>query len=468
MSDSPTTASGLRVEITADKQCASLVVEPGMLQSNWDLAQLKKLCADAHLAPSAELEQRLVELKDVGARPAGIDRFEIARAIPPLDDEPATLLYTHASAPVTRGEVLGQIESARAGHDGIDVTGTAIPHKSCADLPPALPTGIRAEDTKLIADIDGYFWSNGRSACLDPVVNFDQLQPSERPITFDRTVRIQGNVNKGIVVEARISFLVYGSIDSTMITVGHDMSVQGIFGKSVGRYCVGHNLKATFLRQACIVVGADLLVSGDIADCDISCAGRIIAPEAEIRGGRIHGELGIEIKLIGSESLSKTLVEVGIDASFDRLLEAKRNAILNGKKHVEQVRMHIGPLMANPKRLTNQQKEKATELLFQADELQAKIEADIAELHRATVIMTQRAESALTVHGTIFPGTTIRFQGVETTVRSTIHGPVRIVATSFHDRPRILAYMGTSSTPQPLESRATQRNVFAELRKMAA
>lgn len=468
MSDSPSSPTPFRVEVSADKRTASLVVEPAMLKSAWDLGQLKKVCADAHLAPTGQLEQRLAELKDVGGRPAGTTRFEIAQAVDPVNGEPAFLLFTHPSTLVTKGELLGQVEAARSGRDGVDVLGTPIPHLACVDQMPVIPDGIRIEAGKIFADCDGYFWSNGQTAAVDEVLSIEPLQAAERPLTFERTVNVRGNVLKGVVIEAKRSFLVEGSVDSTLVNVGCDMVVQGIFGKGLGRYTVGHNLTATFIRQANVVVAGDVLISGDISDSDTTCAGRIIGPEAEIRGGRVHAEQGIEVNIIGSDALSKTLIEVGIDGAFDRLLEAKRNAIVAGKKHVEQVRMHIGPLMANPKRLTNQQKEKATELLFQADELQTRIEADIAELHRATVLMTQRAESALTVNGTIYPGTTIRFQGVETTVRSTIHGPVRIVATNFQDRPRILAFLGTSSTPEPLESRSTQRNVFSELRRLAA
>ncbi len=206
----------------------------------------------------------------------------------------------------------------------------------------------------------------------------------------------------------------------------------------------------------------------ELCESEIICFGKIVAPEAEVRGGRVHAEEGIEVRSIGDEAMVRTSVEVGVDANFEKLLTSRKSKILNGQKHIEQVRMHVAPLMANPKRLTSAQKEKATELLFEADELQGAIDSHLNELRSAMELMKKRSESTLVVHSGIYPGTTIRFQGVETTIRSKITGPCRIVAEGLDSKPRIVLFAGTSSTPQVLESRAIATNAFKEMRKLAA
>ncbi len=465
MADSPTEL--MRVEISAGRDRAWLIVEPAALKTAWDVAELNHLAQAAGLPAGPELEQRFAELKDPATRTAGASQFEIAHATPPLAALSASLLLTLSSGMVKAGAVLGQIEPARPGRDGVDVLGEPIPHGSSVDQMPTVPPGMRLESGTLIAERDGYFHSEGPLSKIDLVSEVPALDAFTFSINFDRTTLVRGNIRKSVGVTALQSLIVDGSADASVITVAYDMHVQGVFGREFGRYTVGRDLRATFLRQANVIVGGNLYVEQDIVESDVVCSGRVILPEGEIRGGRVHAESGLEVKTIG-DSFSKTVIEIGLDIAFDKLLEKKRNAILAARKHVEQVRLHIAPLMSNPKRLTNQQKEKATELLFEADELQAKIESDLAELRKSMQIMQTRAQSSLVVQSAIYAGTTIRFQGVETTVRSTIQGPVRIVAIDFNTRPRIVAFRGTNPTPQTLESRGIQHNVFAELKRLAA
>lgn len=466
MSDSPNPQ--LRIEISADQRTATLIAEAAVLKTPWDVAELGKLCTAAGLPATPELQQRLTELKDAASRPAGVSQFEIAKATPPVDTQSASLLFTQGNGVVKTGDVLGQMEPARRGKNGVDVLGKPIPHGTAVDAIPTIPPGIRNDNGKLVAERDGYFLSDGALSKIDPIVEVPSIDPATRSINFDRTTLVHGNIGKNVGVTAKQSLIIDGSVDATVITVGHDMRVQGIFGRDSGRYTVGRELHAQFLRQASVIVGEDLFVKDDIVESDVISTGRVVIPEGEIRGGRVHAASGVEAKSLGSDSYTKTTIEIGLDLVCDKLLEKKRNAIVAGRRHVEQVRLHIAPLMANPKRLTNQQKEKATELLFEADELQARIEADITELRNAVQVATTRAQSSLTVHGAIHAGVTLKFQGVETTIRSTLHGPIRVVALDFSTKPRIVAYHGTNPTPQPLESRATQYNLFTEFRRLAA
>jgi uncharacterized protein (DUF342 family) len=459
----------LCVEISPDRLTARLVAKPQALSRSWTTAELRALCTAAGLLITPELEQKLPELEDAKKRPAKIDTFELCRGTAPVDAQPASFLYNHADGFVPKNTAIASLEPARAGSDGVDVAGGTVAHTPAPTNPPQLPALTRVENGTLFTAADCYLHSEAGKAQIDPISVIEKLETIDQQVTFDRTVLIRGNVHKGVPIQAKRSLIIDGSIDAAVIAAAHDFCVGGIFGRAMGRIIVGRNLRATFIKQANVIVHGALHVAEEVFDSDITCYGKILAPNADIRGGRVHAESGIDVRAVGNESLVRTTLEIGLDVTFEKLLESKKLAIVNGRRHIEQVRMHVKPLMANPKRLTGPQKEKATELLFQADELQGAIDGHLKELRTAMELMTRRAESALTVRATIYPGTTIRFQGVETTIRSAINGPCRIVAQGVGEKhPSIVVFMGTSATPQALESRTIAQNAFSEMKKLAA
>ncbi len=83
-----------------------------------------------------------------------------------------------------------------------------------------------------------------------------------------------------------------------------------------------------------------------------------------------------------------TIVEVGTDQTLRAMLMDFKTELDANRKRIAQVREKIAPLMQCLKRLTPQQKEKATELLYEADELEVQTEQKLLSL-------TERSESIL-------------------------------------------------------------------------
>lgn len=91
-----------------------------------------------------------------------------------------------------------------------------------------------------------------------------------------------------------------------------------------------------------------------------------------------------------------------------------------------KIRETIGPLVANLKRLTPSQRERATELMFQADTIQAGVDEIIARKDKMIADGSWHKEPTLTVTGMIHPGVRPRFEDLEFITREVIHGPVKI------------------------------------------
>jgi hypothetical protein len=168
---------------------------------------------------------------------------------------------------------------------------------------------------------------------------------------------------------------------------------------------------------------------------------------------------------VGNASLVRTLVELGIDDRVRQLALQHMPVIEQKRKQVIKVRTLIEPLMKNIKQLNAQQKEKATELLYDAEQTQTEADDLLQTLKNALAQSSARTREELQVQQMLYPGVTVRFSGLETTIRSPIKGPARIACIEQLGVRRIVLYLGTSSTPHPLEMRPVTDDPMLLLRK---
>jgi hypothetical protein len=246
-------------------------------------------------------------------------------------------------------------------------------------------------------------------------------------IHHDGDLKVGGNIRGGMTVVAGGELTVGGSIDAAHVKAARSITVAGaIAGHGKGRCVSGGTVSFRIANGMEIHAAEDVVAVIEIVNCRIIAGGALKCEQGSLHGGHITANGGVICDTLGSPAGMATLIEAGIDERLRRLgetvaLEIERNLI-----KIHRVRTEIAPLLANQKALTAKQKETATEMLFEAGELEEKTETLIRDLRRAADAIRARGKPEVVVNKTLNPGVTVRFDGVETAITEPIAGPVRI------------------------------------------
>ncbi len=110
-------------------------------------------------------------------------------------------------------------------------------------------------------------------------------------------------------------------------------------------------------------------------------------------------------------------------------------------------------MLENQKRLTSEQKERATELLCEATELESDADKVLEELQQARETAEAKAVQQINVAGEVHPNVTIRFPGIQATTKKHFAGPVKIVPREIEGQKTITLVHADSGSAHTLESR---------------
>lgn len=240
-------------------------------------------------------------------------------------------------------------------------------------------------------------------------------------------VHIAGTINNNVSVRSTNSVSVEVAVEAATVEAGEDVVVRGgIIQRGKGSIRAGRDIVAKFCEEADLFAGGNIKIAEEVMNCRVQCAGKLLTPDGIIIGGRIYAREGIEAATVGSEANVSTELFVGVFPEVLEEIERRRKALEQKRALIERVRNTVGPLMANLKRLTSSQKERATELMFQADSDEAEVAVNEVEL--AAMLKTARAVEVpyVNVALVIHRGTAIRIGRRTTLFTSPLRGPIRI------------------------------------------
>jgi uncharacterized protein len=239
---------------------------------------------------------------------------------------------------------------------------------------------------------------------------------------------VRGNVSDLMVLTAAESILVGGTIEAAQVRAGKNLqALGGIAGREKGTCFAGASIWTKYIGGATINAEHDVFVQTEINSSRIICGGKLCL-EGAILASHVTANGSIQCATAGSLASVKTILEAGVDQKLLDLCASEIPTIKNLLARAKNVRQTIKPLMADPKRLTVQQKEKATELLFQADELECEAKKKIDLINAAEKRSAERSDTRIIIGRTLFPGTTLRLGNVEREFDQPMQGPVTFTA----------------------------------------
>jgi hypothetical protein len=268
-------------------------------------------------------------------------------------------------------------------------------------------------------------------------------------IQFGGDLHIRGSVRDGFVIRAAGAVLVEGVIEGAAVHAGTQITARGgINGGQKAHIVSDGTIAARVIDHATVEAQGDITVDREITHSHITCAGHLVMPHGTLVAGEVAARAGVTCYDLGSPLGVPVMVEVGMDRGLLRLALEKVPQAETHLARARKVRDVLKPLLAT-RRLTASQKEKATELLFEADELEGQARVAIEELRLAFAAWQARPATELTVGHLLHTGAVIRFPGVQTHIQSDLHGPLRITLDHTAGFAQIVAHRPGEPTPEP-------------------
>jgi hypothetical protein len=287
-------------------------------------------------------------------------------------------------------------------------------------------------------------------------------------VEFAHDVEVMGNVCDLFKVTAGAHLHVHGVIEAADVRAGAGLrAAGGISCKGKGRVAVEGDVHAKYLANSTVAATGNVTALM-IAHSRVVCGGKLTVSEGPVLAGHVTATSGVECIVLGSAAGVKTVVEAGIDEGLRTMAQVKVPEVEQLLAKAKKIRETVRPLMENQKRLTPQQKERATELLFEADEFQAQADALLATMKKANDAVAARSKLQVEVEQAIYPGVTIRFPGVYATIHDALAGPLRVATKAMHGETRIVMYYGRSGTAHSLTTHADPDDFTVALKKLLA
>lgn len=358
---------------------------------------------------------------------------------------------------VTAETLIGKLEPAVPAVPGLDVHGKPV-HAPPPLRSMQLGSNVRlAEDgVSVVATTAGKIHLTRYQVGVVPVVEIEgDVDFSTGNIDSASDVLINGTVRDSFAVKSAGSITLRGAIEAADVQAGTDLQVNGgIASRDQGKVVAGGELFTKFLNEARVEVAGDVTIVREALNSHVRTDGRLLIEHGKLIGGHAYAREGAVITQVGNEANVKTAIALGVDPLALIEAAAADEAIKKKLEAIAKIRQNVQPLMAQLKRLTPAQRERATELLYQADEM----EQEIAEQERKKKAALQPAtrdgrEVSLTVQKIAYAGVNIIFGDRLTTLHNKRKGPFKVVRRQHNRVEEILLIDKISGSVSVLNSR---------------
>lgn len=362
-------------------------------------------------------------------------------------DEHGRIDYFSLNAIVTvdAGTVIGRVVPPTEGQSSIDVHGEERPPRRPTGLPFKLGPGVRADSADpqaVVAELAGrVLLKRGKVTVCEVLEIHGDVDFNSGSVDACVDVSVRGTVRSNFYVRTTKSLSVDRVIEAADVQVEGGVTVRGgVFGQDgAGRILAGGDVTAMLLNEVRVVSGGSIRVVKEILNSRVRCMGKLIAEHGTIIGGEVYAREGVAVRVLGSEASVSTPIATGIDVNTLRRVRKLEKRVRDAQKSADQMRQAVQPLVANLKRLSPTQRERATELLSKADEMELQVEDLAAEAKRMLEEGTPENRAFIMANDAIHAGVQLAIDARIYRVPKLIHGPVKIELRKVEDATEMVA-----------------------------
>lgn len=414
------------------------------------VATITKACAEAKGQGPPKLPDGYLVAEGVEAEEGEDGKFEYAPALwekirKPDEHEQIDFFARNAIVTVAEGDVIGRVLPPKDGIVGVDVFGAKRPPKKAKGQAVKLGPGVQLAPNDPTTVVAG---SAGRVAEENGKVRLYEVLDVQGDVDFSSgsidavvDVMVRGTVRANFKVRTRKGLTVDRVVEAAEVEAGGDITVRGgVFGREgQGFIHAGGAVAASFFNDTRVQAEGDVRFEKEILNSHVITRGTVKGERGTIIGGSVCAREGLEARVIGSDANVATAIVVGTDVNALRRARQMERKAKELRKSAEQIRQSIAPLMANLKRLLPEQRERVTELMCKADEVELHM-SDLEE-QRQKMLQTAapRGKPSVLVNEALHPGTHLVIQAREVQFNKLLHGPVRIELRKVDNATQVVA-----------------------------
>ena len=342
---------------------------------------------------------------------------------------------THITT-IEAGVTVGHITPPTEGRPGRDVLGRPVKPKRRRGLEIQLERGlVLAEDGRgVVTETAGRVVREANKLRVENVLDLGtDVNFATGSIDVCVDVCVRGVVSSGFHVRTTKSLEVGRAIEAATVDAADDVHVHGgICGRgdlSEGNRATvrsGGCLSARFCNDALVSAVGEIRVEKEILNSHVRTMADLMIEHGTIIGGFVWAREGVEAAVLGSAAGVMTYVCAGVPQDVVRRAQQMQKESKARVESAKQIRGRLRPLVANLKRLTPRQREKATEMLSSARDLEAAARAIEAQRTRMLDAARPKKTPRIRVNRVIRPGVRIVLGAREVLIDSQISGPVSI------------------------------------------
>ncbi len=462
-------ATLIEVAIAADATSAELVI-PGAFPREGLNAQV---CINALKEQGVEVGNDVVQavekLLAEDANDGSTLRGVVARSVEPRDGKDGYVEWTidgkssvdeHVNKAsyyeqssfvmVKPGQVVGVIHRSTNGSDGRDVRGNTIAAKQgkAADVKHDETILVNSKGEVIAQDEGVLVRKDGRVSVRQVIEVTEYVDFSTGNIDFTGDVIVHKGVRDCFVVKATGNVEVSGLIEAATIDCGGNLVAHGGFaGRERGHAHVRGDLSGKYLDNIEGQVHGDLKIDREVINCDLTVHGGVDMPHGAIIGGNLAVTRAVLVGTVGSGAGVPTRLRLGSVPKLEPLLrkledglpqlEEKLTEMLREKNRLD--------LAAKAKRLTANDKELQTEIMFELEPLIKRVARGKMAQTRLVERIEQMRTIELNVQRKLNFGTVVEVGESAYRITDECRGPVKV-----YKKGREMLYRRGDSKAQPL------------------
>ena len=343
------------------------------------------------------------------------------------------------------GATIGRLIPPKDGTDGIDVYGNRRGPRKPKGVPFKLAGGVMLTGPgadAVVATVAGRVLVEAGKVCVVEVLDLPgDVDFSTGSVQTCVDVRVAGTVRSKFSVRTTQSLYVDRVIEAADVEAGRDITVHGgIFGQErTGRVRAGGDVKAKLFNEVDLEALGNVQFEKEILNSRVRIQGRLVGPRGTIIGGETYAREGMEVCVLGSEGCVTTCVASGTEVDTLRRVRRAERQVRELEKSAKLIRQTVKPLLANARRLLPAQRERATELLCKADEIELQIADLRQEAQRRLQEGAPQGAPEILVGEAIYPGVRVTIHTRESRVQSLMRGPVKIALRKVEDVTEVVA-----------------------------
>lgn len=263
---------------------------------------------------------------------------------------------------IQKGNVVARIYPPKNGKNGRDVLGKEISAAAGQPIKVQIDKTLKIEATteqgekfdKVVAEVDGLLIHKGSDLVISEVLEIrDDLDLKFGNIDFIGSVKIKGDVAPGLNIRAKKGIEISGGVRGGIVeSSGGDINLKGfLFCGEQGRVVGGRNVYLNVVQEARVEALGDVHLAKEAIESTLRAGASILGPKAQIVGGTSFAVCGVEARVVGSSSGTKTVIHLcsNVEGSADY---AKLMAdIANHERAAELLTLHLGPYAKDPSRI---------------------------------------------------------------------------------------------------------------------